>query len=60
MLQGSSGFIAKGIPPQWQIKAIGDYNGDGKSDIHLFNIDTGQLFIWLMDGTKISGGDFVR
>ena len=35
--------------PSWQIKATGDFNGDGKSDILWQNAD-GTPAIWLMDG----------
>ncbi|WP_040336222.1 VCBS repeat-containing protein [Candidatus Magnetobacterium casense] len=59
-IQGSSGFVAKGIPHQWQIRSIADYDGDGKSDVHLQDVDTGKIYVWLMDGIKIKGGDFVK
>jgi hypothetical protein len=41
---------------------IGDFNGDGKTDIHMFNASTGEHAIWLNQGTypdllaKISNG----
>ncbi|MBF0338349.1 MAG: hypothetical protein HQL05_11005 [Nitrospirae bacterium] len=53
-IQGSSGFVAKGIPSQWQIRSIADYDGDGKSDVHLQDVDTGKIYVWLMDGTTIN------
>ncbi|MBF0536695.1 MAG: hypothetical protein HQL03_00405 [Nitrospirae bacterium] len=43
----------------WDIIAVDDFNGDGKSDILLRNSKTGDIVLWLMDGTKIIGGDFV-
>ena len=33
--------------------AIGDYNGDGKSDILFRNTD-GSVSLWLMDGTQVA------
>ena len=35
--------------PSWQIKATGDFNGDGKSDI-LWQNNDGTPAIWLMNG----------
>ncbi|HKZ55352.1 MAG TPA: Calx-beta domain-containing protein [Anaerolineales bacterium] len=33
-----------------------DFNGDGKPDLLWRNAATGVNFVWLMDGTKVTGG----
>jgi hypothetical protein len=40
-----------------EVVAIGDYNGDGKSDILIQTVGSGHLTEWLMDGTtRLTGG----
>ena len=42
----------------WAVKGVGDFNGDGKSDIVFQNANAnGAVYIWSMDGTTISGND---
>ena len=41
--------VQSGAP--WHIKATGDFNGDGKSDI-IWQGDNGTAAMWLMDGTN--------
>ncbi|MBF0539487.1 MAG: DUF1566 domain-containing protein, partial [Nitrospirae bacterium] len=41
------------------ITPIYDFNGDGKSDVLWRNTTTGDVYIWLMNKTSITGGDFV-
>ncbi|KJU86726.1 FG-GAP repeat-containing protein [Candidatus Magnetobacterium bavaricum] len=36
-----------------------DFNGDGNSDVLWRNTKTGDVYIWLMDGKSITGGNFV-
>ncbi|MES0336654.1 MAG: VCBS repeat-containing protein [Candidatus Magnetobacterium sp. LHC-1] len=56
----SSGYIITGVPPQYQIKSVADYDGDGKGDIQLYDVTTGKTYIWLMDGINITGWDEVK
>lgn len=35
----------------WRVVGTGDYNGDGKPDILLQNINDGKLAVWFMNGT---------
>ena len=40
-----------GASMDWQIKGVGDFNGDRFSDILWYNVNSGQVFIWAMQGT---------
>lgn len=39
--------------PQWQIRAVGDLDGDGKADIIWQHVTVGTLGVWFMDGTSV-------
>ena len=49
-----TGFVAP-AGSDWVVKGVGDFNGDGKSDIVFQNIASadGAVYIWSMDGTTI-------
>lgn len=38
----------------WEIKAIADFSGDGKSDLLWYNAQTGEGSVWVMNGAKYS------
>jgi hypothetical protein len=50
---GSGGFAV--VPNAWQIKGIGDFNGDSKADILWQNTD-GTVAMWFMNGTTVGPG----
>jgi hypothetical protein len=52
---GGAYLTPSSISPAWQIAAVGDFNGDGKSDVVFQHSTTGQLVIWLMNGTTKIG-----
>ena len=62
--QGSPGTTAadasttccSGVGNGWNILNVGDYNGDGKADVLWENLNTGQMFVWLMNGTSVASG----
>ena len=40
----------------WSVQRVGDFNGDGKSDLVWQNTD-GSSALWLMDGLTPTSGD---
>jgi hypothetical protein len=40
----------------WQVVGVGDFDGDGKADILWYNTSTGDVAVWLMDGTSVRTG----
>ena len=57
----TGGFIGgyDGPGAKWQLKATGDFDGDGKSDLLLQYADTGAVYVWQMNGATINKGGFV-
>jgi uncharacterized repeat protein (TIGR01451 family) len=54
----TSGAVLGGSGTVWQVVGTGDFNGDGRSDIALFNTSTGDVAIWTINstGTAIATG----
>jgi len=40
----------------WKVAGVGDFNGDGKSDLVFQNQTTNQVAIWFMNGYLYNGG----
>ncbi|NLI82630.1 MAG: hypothetical protein GX443_13220 [Deltaproteobacteria bacterium] len=56
-LRGGSYLAPSQVPDtQWQIRAAGDFNGDGAVDILWQNATTGHLYVWLMNGVVAMSG----
>ena len=54
---GGDGFVGWAAGKDWQVKATGDFDGDGKSDILLQNKVDGACYVWEMDGLALKAGD---
>jgi hypothetical protein len=42
--------VSSSINPKWRLKAVDDFNGDGKADLLWQYASTGNLTLWLMNG----------
>src|SRR5438132_2834769 len=52
-IKPAEGYLRTVADTNWQIVAVGDYDGDGKSDLLWRNASTGQNYLYPMDGTTI-------
>ncbi|MBW4483240.1 MAG: DUF4347 domain-containing protein [Tildeniella torsiva UHER 1998/13D] len=54
---GDGDFLSPTIADvNWDIKAVGDLNGDGDPDLVWQNKATNQAAVWLMDGVNLTSG----
>ena len=44
----------------WQVKGVGDLNGDGNPDLVFQNQTSGQIVIWYLSGGSFIGGNLVN
>jgi hypothetical protein len=54
-LAGGGQVGPEGIGPAWVARGISDFNGDARSDVVLQNAVTGQVQIWQVNGTAVTG-----
>jgi hypothetical protein len=46
-------LTAAGLPDEDQVNAIGDFNGDGKADLLIQNMNDNSTYVWLNGGPAI-------
>jgi hypothetical protein len=51
-IQGTPGTVSPSSG--WVIAGVGDFNGNGTSDILWRNTTSGEVYLWLMNGTTIA------
>lgn len=55
----SSGLVTPFTDMGWAVKGVGDFDGDGKSDILWRHDGVGDVVVWLMNGLSIKGSGVV-
>ena len=55
----ASAFLATIADTNWELRAIGDLDGDGKADLVWRNKTTGQVIGWLMNGFTVQSSGVI-
>src|SRR5437762_881494 len=55
----SGGYLRTVADQAWQVKGIGDFDGDGKADILWRNSSTGENYIYVMNGMTIASEGYL-
>ncbi|HXK10020.1 MAG TPA: VCBS repeat-containing protein, partial [Vicinamibacteria bacterium] len=45
--------------PNWQVRGLADFSGDGNTDLLWHNSATGQVYVWRMNETTVLGGSYL-
>jgi len=56
-IKASESYLRTVASQDWQVAGIGDFNGDGRSDILWRDSATGQNYVYPMNGTAILAGE---
>src|SRR5438552_4421086 len=56
----SGGLIRTVADQAWQVKGMGDFDGDGKADILWRNCSTGENYLCVMNGLTIASEGYLR
>jgi hypothetical protein len=56
----SEGYLRRVANQGWQIAGIGDFDGDGRADILWRNFETGENYLYLMNGTLVVAEGYLR
>jgi hypothetical protein len=59
-IRSTEGYLRTVADLSWQMAALGDYNGDGCTDILWRNGTTGDDYIYFMSGTSIIAEGYLR
>ena len=51
--------VSSNLGSDWHIQGLGDFNGDGKSDVLLRSLG-GQLVLWTMNGAQITANQSIE
>jgi hypothetical protein len=57
--RGSSLTPGRSPDTDWQIRGVADFNADGKPDILWHHQASGELYVWLMNGTALAEGGYL-
>lgn len=57
---GTPTVLQQSVQTVWTVGGMGDFNGDRNGDILWRNSETGQVAIWLMNGTTRIGANVVQ
>ncbi|MBF0567454.1 MAG: VCBS repeat-containing protein [Nitrospirae bacterium] len=59
-IQSISGYITgAGLSTNWTMVGVGDFNKDGNIEILWRDMINGYNYLWLMNGTSVTGGVFL-
>jgi hypothetical protein len=56
---GESALTPSATNAAWQVVSVDDFNGDRKADLLFQHATSGQVYLWLMNGTQMASGTWV-